>query len=153
MFLTSVEGAMKETIHITALGLEDGAERWRRTFEAAEEFEWNDYVSKGAPTPAVDAERLYAFFASGDLLALTHDGETVWHRKLGRRVRDGGRQPRRRELGAAHRQRRGGDAGPQDYSYLLAVDPATGRTCGRPTVNRGRLEHPGAGAVPATRSW
>ncbi|MYE44277.1 MAG: hypothetical protein F4X79_09675, partial [Acidobacteria bacterium] len=34
VFLTSVEGAMKETIHVTALGLEDGAERWRRTFEA-----------------------------------------------------------------------------------------------------------------------
>ena len=40
-------------------------------------------MSKGAPTPAVDAERLYAFFDSGDLLALTHDGQTVWHRKLG----------------------------------------------------------------------
>lgn len=126
VFLTSVVGAMKETIHITALGLEDGAERWRRTFEAAEEFEWNDYVSKGAPTPAVDAERLYAFFASGDLLALTHDGETVWHRKLGA------------EYGTV-----GGNHGVgnsvlltdsaavvmlarRTYSYLLAVDPATG---------------------------
>ena len=126
VFLTSVEGAMKETIFVTAVGLSDGAERWRRTFEAAETFEWNDYVSKGAPTPAVDADRLYAFFDSGDLMALTHEGETVWRRKLGA------------EYGTV-----GGNHGVgnsvlltdrsavvllarRTYSYLLAVDLATG---------------------------
>ena len=60
VFLTSLEGALKETLFITAIDLDDGSERWRRTLDAAEAFEWNDYVSKGAPTPAVDAERLYA---------------------------------------------------------------------------------------------
>ena len=82
VFLTSIEGAMKETLWVSAVSLDDGSERWRRSFEASERLEWNDYVSKGAPTPAVDADRLYAFFASGDLLALTHDGDTVWHRNL-----------------------------------------------------------------------
>ena len=128
VFLTSLEGVLKETLFITAIRLEDGAERWRRTLDAAEAFEWNDYVSKGAPTPAVDDERLYAFFDSGDLLALTHDGKTVWHRKLGA------------EYGTV-----GGNHGVgnsvlltddavvvlltrRTYSYLLAVDPATGKT-------------------------
>ena len=128
VFLTSLEGRMKETLFITAVDLEDGAEHWRRTFDAAEAFEWNDYVSKGAPTPAVDGERLYAYFDSGDLLALTHDGETVWRRKLGA------------EYGTV-----GGNHGVGNsilltddavvvlqtrraYSYLLAVDPATGET-------------------------
>ena len=128
VFFTSLEGAMKETLFITAVDLEDGTERWRRTLDAAEAFEWNNYVSKGAPTPAVDGERLYAFFDSGDLLALTHDGETVWHRKLGA------------EYGTV-----GGNHGVgnsvlltddavvvlltrRTYSYLLAVDPATGET-------------------------
>ena len=128
VFLTSLEGAMKETLFISAVDLEDGTEHWRRTLDAAEAFEWNDYVSKGAPTPAVDGERLYAFFDSGDLLALTHHGQTVWHRKLGA------------EYGTV-----GGNHGVgnsvlltedavvvlltrRTYSYLLAVDPATGET-------------------------
>ena len=128
VFLTSLEGELKETLFVTAIGLDDGAERWRRRFEAAEAFEWNDCVSKGAPTPAVDAERLYAFFDSGDLLALTHDGETVWRRRLGA------------EYGSV-----GGNHGVgssvlltdravvvlltrRTYSYLLAVAPDTGET-------------------------
>ena len=82
VFLTSLEGSMKETLFITALGLDDGVERWRRTFDAAERLEWNEYVSKGAPTPTVDGDRVYAFFDSGDLLALNHEGDTVWHRDL-----------------------------------------------------------------------
>ncbi len=128
VFLTSLEGARKETLFVSALGLDDGVERWRRTFEAAEAFEWNDYVSKGAPTPAVDGERVYVFFDSGDLLALTHGGETVWRRRLGA------------EYGTV-----GGNHGVgnsvlltdravvvlltrRTYSYLLAVDPASGET-------------------------
>ena len=128
VFLTSLEGAMKETIYVAALDLEDGSERWRRRFDAAEAFEWNDYVSKGAPTPAVDGERLYAFFDSGDLMALTHDGGTVWHRDL-----------------SADYGTLGGNHGVgnsvlltddavvilltrRTYSYLLAVDPRTGET-------------------------
>ena len=128
VFLTSLEGPTKETIFVTAIGLDDGAERWRQTFEAAESFEWNDYVSKGAPTPAVDGERLYAFFDSGDLLALTHDGETVWRRRLGAEYGSvGGNHGVGNSLLLTDRavvvlQTR------RTYSYLLAVDPATGET-------------------------
>ena len=128
VFVTSVEGAMKETIHVTALGLDDGAERWRRTLDAAEAFAWNDYVSKGAPTPAVDGERLYAFFDSGDLLALTHAGETVWHRRLGAEYGTVGGNH-----GVGNSVLLAGDAvvvllTRRTYSYLLAVDPETGET-------------------------
>ena len=128
VFLTSLAGARKETLFVTALGLDDGGERWRRTFDAAEAFEWNDYVSKGAPTPAVDAERLYAFFDSGDLLALTHDGETVWRRRLGAEYGTVGGNH-----GVGNSVLLTGDAvvvllTRRTYSYLLAADPATGET-------------------------
>ena len=128
VFLTSIDGTMKETLWVSAIDLDDGSERWRRSFNAAEPLAWNDYVSKGAPTPAVDAEHVYTFFASGDLMALTHDGETVWHRDLSA------------DYGSV-----GGNHGVgnsvlltdhtvvvlltrRTYSYLLAVDPATGDT-------------------------
>ncbi len=128
VFLTSLEGPMKENIHVTALDLEDGSERWRRRFDAAEALEWNDYVSKGAPTPAVDGERLYAFFDSGDLMALTHHGDTVWHRDLSA---DYGTVGGNHGVGnsvlltdhaAVVLQTR------RTYSYLLAVDRLTGDT-------------------------
>ena len=128
VFLTSLEGAMKETLFVTAIGLDDGGERWRRTYDAAERLEWNDYVSKSAPTPAVDGERLYAYFDSGDLLALTHEGETVWRRDLSADYGSvGGNHGVGNSLLLTDRAvvvlmtRR-------TYSYLLAVDPATGET-------------------------
>ncbi len=128
VFLTSLEGAMKETLFVTAISLEEGVERWRRKFDAAEAFEWNDYVSKGAPTPAVDGERLYAFFDSGDLLALDHGGETVWHRRLGAEYGTVGGNH-----GVGNSVLLTGDAvvvllARRTYSYLPAVDPATGET-------------------------
>ena len=128
VFLTSLEGPMKETIYVTALDLEDGSERWRRRFDAAEAFEWNDYVSKGAPTPAVDGERLYAFFDSGDLMALTHDGDTVWHRSLSA---DYGTVGGNHGVGNSVLLTDGAVVillTRRTYSYLLAVDPRTGET-------------------------
>ena len=41
-------------------------------------------VSKAAPTAAVDADRVYAFFETGDLAAFSHAGKPLWHRKLTR---------------------------------------------------------------------
>ena len=128
VFLTSIEGAMKETLWVSAVSLDDGSERWRRSFAASEQLEWNDYVSKGAPTPAVDADRFYAFFASGDLFALTHDGETVWRRDLsGDYGSVAGNHGVGNSLLLTDRAvvvlltRR-------TYSYLLAVAPDTGDT-------------------------
>ncbi|MFA7173982.1 MAG: PQQ-binding-like beta-propeller repeat protein [Kiritimatiellia bacterium] len=37
-----------------------------------------------ASSPACDAERVYAVFATGDLVALNHTGKIVWQRYLGR---------------------------------------------------------------------
>jgi outer membrane protein assembly factor BamB len=40
------------------------------------------YVSKAAPTPVTDGEAVYAFFESGDVVALSLDGKLLWHRSL-----------------------------------------------------------------------
>ena len=128
VFVTSIDGPMKETLWVTALNLHDGTQYWRRSFQAAEQHEFNEYVAKAAPTPAVDHERLYTFFASGDLRSLDHLGNTVWHRNLSN------------EYGSFSGNHGVGSSllltpdavvvflARSSYSYLLAVDRDTGRT-------------------------
>lgn len=82
IFLTSVEGADKETLYVFCLDLRSGRELWRRQSAATERGKNNDMTSKAAPTPCVDLDRLDVFFESGDLMALNHDGQSLWARKL-----------------------------------------------------------------------
>jgi len=82
VFVTSVEGLEKETLILSSHDLETGAVRWRRRFAASQEIENSTMVSRGAPTPTVDGRRVYALWESGDLVALTHEGETLWQRSL-----------------------------------------------------------------------
>ncbi len=131
VFVTSIEGAMKERLWVTALNLEDGSEQWRQAFDASEPHEFNDYVSKAAPTPVVDQDRIYSFFASGDLIALGHDGAVHWQRDL---TKDYG------SVGGNHGVGNSLLLTPRavvvlltrrTYSYLLAVDRTTGDTLWR----------------------
>lgn len=82
VFVTTADGPMKQTMIVTCFDLATGERRWQRRFEASQQIERSDYVSKAAPTPAIDAARLYVFFESGDLIALDHDGQTLWQRSL-----------------------------------------------------------------------
>lgn len=81
-FVISVEGAEKEILILSSLALVDGEVLWRRRFAASQLVESSDMVSRGAPTPVVDGERVVAFWESGDLIALDHHGETLWKRSL-----------------------------------------------------------------------
>ena len=82
IFVTASEGAMKETLVLLCIEVETGEILWAKRFEASHKTERTDMISQAAPTPAVDAQHLYAFFETGDLLALNHQGEKVWHRSL-----------------------------------------------------------------------
>ncbi|MCA9090887.1 MAG: PQQ-binding-like beta-propeller repeat protein [Planctomycetaceae bacterium] len=135
VFVTSVSGPSKEHLHVLAVNFDDGAILWQRDFSATQRIEDRDSVSRGAPTPVVDAKRVYAVFESGDIVALTHQGELAWERSF---VRDYG------ELqgphGYASSPLLAGDllivqvshSGP---SYILAVDAETGE-------NHWKVDHP-----------
>ncbi len=82
VFLTSVEGPMKDTYHVVCLDVESGAERWRQSIKNSVPIKNSLYVSRAAPTPVVDAERLIALFESGDCVACNHAGELLWQRDL-----------------------------------------------------------------------
>ncbi len=84
IFVTSVVGPDKETLVLSALSLDTGEVVWRRRFTASQKVESSEMVSRGAPTPVVDGERIYALWESGDLIALSHEGETLWQRSLTR---------------------------------------------------------------------
>lgn len=82
VFVSSTAGEEKDKLLVTALDAVKGQQKWSKEFPASQKVKASDYVSRGAPTPVVDAERVYVFFESGDLVALTHAGETAWNRSL-----------------------------------------------------------------------
>ncbi|MFO1005304.1 MAG: PQQ-binding-like beta-propeller repeat protein [Planctomycetaceae bacterium] len=83
VFVTSIEGSMKDKCHLVALSLTDGHELWRKEFESPQTTRSNYFQSRSAPTPVVDGERVYAFFETGILVACSQStGEVVWQRSL-----------------------------------------------------------------------
>ena len=127
VFVTAIDGPLRETQIVEAVDAETGALRWRHTLASSQPVEVTNFVAKGAPTPRVDAERVYYLFESGDLGALSHDGEPVWSRSL------------KADYGTIEGYGLGGSIAGNDEalfvlaahdgpSYLLAVDPATGET-------------------------
>jgi len=126
VFTTSVEGAEKETLLVSCFDLRSGRPLWRKQFPATQRIKNTDTVSKAAPTPCADAKRVYAFFESGDLLALDHDGNRLWHRKLTEEygLLQGnhgiGSSPRLSPKGVVVQVTHGGPG------YLLCVDNRTG---------------------------
>ena len=82
IFVTSVSGTEGERVYVSAFDVARGEPIWIRSFDAAQTRKQTKYVSRGAPTPVVDDEGVYVFFESGDLLALDHDGNRIWHRAL-----------------------------------------------------------------------
>ena len=127
VFVTAIDGPRRETQIVEAVDAETGVPRWRHTLGSSQPVEVTNFVAKGAPTPRVDAERVYYLFESGDLGALSHDGDPIWSRSL------------KADYGELEGYGLGGSLAGDDEtlfvlaahdgpSYLLAVDPATGET-------------------------
>ncbi len=135
VFITAVSGEKKEKLHLLAFSLTDGQKLWEKEFVGTQQVTDSDAVSRGAPTPVLDANRIYVMFESGDLLAITHEGETVWARSL---VKDYGEF--KGPHGYSSSPVLSGDkvivqachGGP---SYVLAVSQATGE-------NVWKVDHP-----------
>ena len=82
IYVTSIEGANKDTCHVTAYALADGSQLWRHSVANATPQENNNYVSRAAPSPAADDAGVVCLFEGGNLVALTHDGKVRWERNL-----------------------------------------------------------------------
>lgn len=127
-FVTGVKGENKETLIVACLKVETGELVWQKEFPASQTVKASDYVSRGAPTPLVDAKHVYAFFESGDLVALSHTGDTVWNRSLSKEY---GEIQGNHGLGSSPAQTDealiilADHSGP---SYLVSIDKLTGKT-------------------------
>jgi len=135
VYVTSARGEQKEQAIVTAVDLATGRRLWQRDIAATQKGPANDYTSRAAPTPVVDAAGLYAFFESGDLAAFDHDGKQLWIRKL---AEEYGELKGNHGIGGSLAQ--AGDSlivavdhdGP---SYLLSVDKKSG-------ANRWKIDRP-----------
>ena len=82
VIVTSMAGDNKETAVISFFDLKDGELLRVQEIPSSQQVKASGMVSRGAPTPCCDAERVYLLFESGDLLATDHVGEILWKRSL-----------------------------------------------------------------------
>ncbi|QDT07560.1 outer membrane biogenesis protein BamB [Rubripirellula lacrimiformis] len=135
VFVTSVDGPLKDTYYTTCMDLRSGQTLWQKTLPNSHPVANSYYVSRAAPTPVVDQDRVIVFFESGDGVAYDHDGNRLWTRALGK---DEGPLVAEFGLGASPCQTETDvfvlleHEGP---SRLLALDKRTGQT--RWKVDRG----------------
>ncbi len=81
-FVTSSEGPNQERCYVHAYALADGRRLWTREFAATQPLKNMFRNSRAAPTGAADADGVYALLPGGELVGLTHDGQTRWQRSL-----------------------------------------------------------------------
>jgi len=128
VFVTAVEGPNKDTYYVLALDLVTGQVRWKFALESSDRVPDSYFVSRAAPTPVTDGRAVYAFFESGDLVALTPDGQLLWRRSLSQ---DYGRFANEFGLAASPIQIDGMVILLVDHEaggYLIALDKQDGRT-------------------------
>jgi outer membrane protein assembly factor BamB len=81
-----ITGATDEKREVSCYAVADGKLLWRAEVETAlkELPEIADDTGWAPSTPACDAERVYAIFATGDMVALDHNGKKVWQKSFGK---------------------------------------------------------------------
>ncbi|MEM7204045.1 MAG: PQQ-binding-like beta-propeller repeat protein [Planctomycetota bacterium] len=128
LYLTAVEGPNKERSLVFALRANSGDTVWKRSIDTTAPAANYRMKSRAAPTPVVDDAGVYAFFEGGDVLALSHDGDELWRRRLNE---DYGEFKNGHGLGSSLAQTPDSvivlidHAGP---GYLLALHKETGET-------------------------
>ena len=128
VFVTSIEGPLKNDCLVLGFDLQTGKNLWQHKVPASQPVRSNYFQSRSAPTPVVDDQRVYAFFETGNLLALTLGGKEVWSRSL---TQDYGEFEVRIGLAASLAQNDNSVFVLVDHegpSYLLAVEKSTGKT-------------------------
>lgn len=122
-----------------------GKEKWRATISEGEEVQWDDKSNLASPSAATDGDRVYFLFANAVAAAYDFNGKQVWKRDF--KETHGafatqwtyGSSPtldsnklyiqvlQRNEAFQFQGKFDKGTAGKDMSSYILALDPATGK--------------------------
>jgi len=137
IFLTSFEMESRK-LELICVSAKTGEISWRRTAPASELEETHVVSNPATATPALDSERVYAYFSSYGVMAFDHSGKDAWTLPLPmpKTHHGSGASPILAGdlLIVNHDAMQGG--------YLLAVNRRTGKEAWRQPypVQRGRVE-------------
>jgi outer membrane protein assembly factor BamB len=127
---------------IEGLNRADGRRVWEHRLEAAGEFPGvHDKHNMATPSPVTDGRLVYAWFGTGQLVALTVDGKPAWERHLGREI-----APFDIQWGHSTSPVLHGDlllllCDQPSASYLLALDKRTGQERWKADRGKGRFSY------------
>ena len=133
----------EKNLLLLCLDRKDGKIRWQKQLGTGDQTKSGTSPNMASPSPVTDGKAVYALYGTGDLAALDFTGKVLWQRNLGT---DLGRFSNMWLYGASPTLHGGKlyvqvlqrDPVPNDYthavdgkptreSYLLAIDPQTGK--------------------------
>lgn len=141
VFLTTTDEPNQKLLGI-CLDRKTGKERWRK--EIGTGFRSDDRSNYAGPSPVTDGERVIFFFGTGDMAAYDFSGKELWKRQIQKDygsfaflwtfstspVLHGGKlylQVLQRDTSFEGNGSLRGKPGGNNESYLLAMEPATGK--------------------------
>ncbi|MGV3722469.1 MAG: PQQ-binding-like beta-propeller repeat protein [Actinomycetota bacterium] len=144
VFVSSVDIEAKQLLAI-CLNRNTGAVRWKHAVGSGylpggqgNEIQLEPKTNYASPSPVTDGQRVIFFYGNGDLIALDFAGKTLWSRNLQKELGDFGFSftfstspllyEGRLYMQVLQRNRPIGSRGKEGAeSYLMALDPATGK--------------------------
>ena len=77
VFVTASSGYKQDRLHVFAFDGSTGKKQWERQLWATGRTECHPKSAMAAPTPVADGERVYALFATADLVCFDHHGNML----------------------------------------------------------------------------
>jgi outer membrane protein assembly factor BamB len=127
---------------VESLSRADGRRAWEHRFEATGEFpRVHDKHNMATPSPVTDGRLVYAWFGTGQLIALTVEGKPVWARHLGREIAPFDIQWGHSSSPVLHEDLLLLLCDQPSASYLLALDKRTGKERWKADRGKGRFSY------------
>jgi outer membrane protein assembly factor BamB len=82
VYVTACTGPEQKRLHVLCFDEATGKQLWHRQFWATGTTLCHPKTCMAAPTPATDGKRVYALFATCDLVCLDKGGDLAWYRSL-----------------------------------------------------------------------